>query len=141
MKLNCAIAIIVAALCSMLLLTSCTYTREDIKNADEKGYERGYDYGYKDGYKDGESSTSGDVEGLENHIDELYDEISYYQGEVSVLQDKANALDWYVVFVGHDNKYYHKYDCSRLILGGGFYVFNSETADAEGFIPCPYCCE
>ena len=73
MKLNCAIAIIVAALCSMLLLTSCTYTREDIKNADEKGYERGYDYGYKDGYKDGESSTSGDVEGLENHIDELYD--------------------------------------------------------------------
>lgn len=78
---------------------------------------------------------------LKEDVDSKSSIIYSYQGQVEALQAKANALDWYAVFIGKGSNIYHKYDCSHLITGGGLLVFNSENAKAQGYKPCPYCCK
>ncbi len=56
------------------------------------------------------------------------------------LKSKLSRALSYVVFVGPDDYYYHKWDCDRLDMSE-FYAFNTEYAIGEGYVPCPHCIE
>ncbi len=97
-----------------------------------------------------------------NTIQELNDIISNKTVELSEATDEAkrweksyysirNTLDTtdnnnakmkialdYVVFIGVDDYYYHKWDCEWLDMSE-FYAFNTEYAISEGYTPCPHC--
>lgn len=76
------------------------------------------------------TSKCKDYDNLESKYDEL-------KTENLELYNKANVLDNYIVFVGSDEYYYHKYDCSHLNMSE-FWAFN-EDAVIGRYYPCPYC--
>lgn len=51
---------------------------------------------------------------------------------------KATILDSYVVFVGADERYYHKYGCEYLDMSS-FWAFNEDAARSKRYKACPHC--
>jgi len=83
-----------------------------------------------------------------NNLDEKYTsktkELDTLQTKYDEMKDvnwdvysKAAALDNYIVFVGTDEYYYHKYECSHLDMTE-FWAFNKEAVIGR-YYPCPYC--
>ena len=59
--------------------------------------------------------------------------------EKQELQEKADFMDTYIVFVEDDNtNLYHKYDCSRF-KQEYFLAFNIDAAKDQGYSPCSLC--
>lgn len=42
--------------------------------------------------------------------------------------------------IGEDNYYYHSDPYCDYFDSQNFYIYNIETAEAQGYRPCPYCC-
>lgn len=76
----------------------------------------------------------------ESDINDKLSKISALEQGNEELRDKTNFMDYYIVIVGADEKYYHKYGCPRLNKST-FLAFNIDAAKGEGYKPCPYCCE
>lgn len=93
---------------------------------------------------------------LETSLTETQEKLAAAEAEKDTLQKdntslketvKANETeisfyDSYVVFVmlSSDNKYYHKYDCSDFTQKN-FLAYSTKLAEANGYSPCPKCCE
>lgn len=65
--------------------------------------------------------------------------ISGLTKDVALYKDKAEFMDYCVVFIGSSNNRYHKYGCEDLDLRHPFYVYNPENAQAQGYRACNKC--
>lgn len=82
---------------------------------------------------------------LENKVDEYENEkIPELENEVKLYKERmdtqANKLDFYlkyIVLVGEDRIYYHKYGCEDFT--GGFSGYNISQAQDLGYSACPKC--
>ena len=55
------------------------------------------------------------------------------------LQNKADFMDSYVVFVEDDGTgLYHKYDCPRFVQRS-FWAYSRKLAEKNHYTPCPDC--
>ena len=55
------------------------------------------------------------------------------------LQNKADLMDSYVVFVEDDGTgLYHKYDCPRFVQRS-FWAYSRKLAEKNHYTPCPDC--
>lgn len=78
------------------------------------------------------------LERYERNIKSLEEEKAELEDSYDALYYKALFMDVNVVIVG-TGRYYHSYDCPRLDMSDGFYVFNSENAKYQGYRRCDYC--
>ncbi len=82
-----------------------------------------------------------------DEIDRLTWREEYLEGQVSDLSDanqenqgEAFFFDYYAEIVGDDGtELYHKYGCKKLDTDDGFWIFNTEAAESQGYNECPYC--
>lgn len=80
---------------------------------------------------------------ISGYIGQIYD----LENEVRDLEDKEwenflklRFFDNHAVIVGDDGtRKYHKYDCSDLDTSDGFWIFNTEAAEGQGYYACPKC--
>ena len=80
---------------------------------------------------------------ISGYIGQIYD----LENEVRDLEDKEwenflklRFFDNHAVIVGDDGtRKYHKCDCSDLDTSDGFWIFNTEAAEGQGYYACPKC--
>lgn len=72
------------------------------------------------------SSLEGDVDYWETELSEVGWELTFYKDNAKIVGDDGS------------NKY-HEYGCSDLDTSNGFWIFNTETAEARGHKKCPKC--
>ena len=63
---------------------------------------------------------------LERNISSLEDELWFFCNKAEIVPDNGTET-------------YHKWDCSRLDLSKGFWIFNTEYAEWMDYRECPYC--
>ena len=84
---------------------------------------------------------SQEVSVLESNSISLKQDITSLKNELEICYREINFIDEFVVFVEDDGtNWYHKYQCSRF-RADSFWAYNIDYALAEGYEPCPYCCE
>lgn len=104
---------------------------------------------YEDNFESQEDEISFLREALienENEISDLRDELTENEIELSDLRDELleneDELDFYrdyvAVILEDDTEYYHTYSCS-LFGDDLFWLVNTDTAEVQGYNPCPYC--
>lgn len=86
-------------------------------------------------------SLSQEVSVLESNVTSLKQNITSLKDELEICYIEIDFIDEFVVFVEDDGtNWYHKYQCSRF-RADSFWAYNIDAALAEGYKPCPYCCE
>ena len=78
------------------------------------------------------------IEELKRENDNIKSNYSSLQSRVTAYREQVLFMDRYIVIVGTDKYYYHKYGCSHC-NSSSFLAFNTENAKSMGYHPCPYC--
>lgn len=75
---------------------------------------------------------------LKSCIEEKEESIENWRSKYYSISGCAEFMKEYVVIVGADEYYYHKYGC-RYLNESTFYVYNVDNAIANGYVPCSHC--
>lgn len=121
-KNNLAPVVIGIAICCALLTGIMIYQGNEL--ADARKEAEGMDYWmnyWKDSY------------------DKKLQETIDLNKQLNKQEEKLNFFDEHVVFVIDGSRYYHIYDCKEWHDSSGFYAYNTENAEYQGYSPCPYC--
>lgn len=90
-----------------------------------------------------------DIQRSLKSVNEQYDELLAHYNTVAEENEQAFInnneyvleLSFYQRYAVCTNggKYYHKYSCPRFDENKTFWIYNTETAESDGFRPCPKC--
>ena len=83
-------------------------------------------------------SLNAKIEHQEDQNTSLQAEVNSYRDSYYDILSTYNFYYNHAACVDKHSSYYHKYDCSDFD-SSYFWIFNTEYARDEGYIPCPKC--
>jgi hypothetical protein len=87
------------------------------------------------------SALEDSIEDVHNFYSSVQSENNQLKKELDEVSDELEFYNDHVVFVEDDGtKLYHKYHCYKF-KGRYFWAYNTEAAEDYGYSPCSWCCE
>ena len=77
---------------------------------------------------------------LQRKVEDLQTQLQTKEEESAWLESLAAFVDSQVACVSDDGTgYYHRYSCTYFSTAGNYALYDTATAETQGYTPCPYC--